>query len=238
MNKSRLEKITLADVSSGEYGSLFSNLEAALASDVMKNNYDDFIVGLYNGFNKVINRVSLHSHLREHDSEGRTTVEIVNGLCLLNFPAELDASYNGNCDIVVNQANKYLWLAEAKIDYSNSHVMQGFRQLVDRYASASKIQQEGALLIYCKDNPPSTVISNWKKYLTKADQGSHEYNVTVIESGDDYFVTTHHHKALAKLFKVRHVAISLYDTASDKSALARKDCNHSCEQCCKVAAPN
>ena len=150
---------------------------------------------------------------------------------------EHEASYGGNCDITCNFQNKYLWLAEAKIDYDNGHIMQGFRQLVDRYITSSEIQKEGALVIYCKDKVTHEVLTGWKKYFFDKDNKHNEYSINFDSDGSNYFITSHFHKATSKNLKIKHIVVSLFDGATDKSAMKKKNCSHSCVKCCPAIKP-
>lgn len=228
---------SLSELHLGNLEMLLPNATAAIQSELSKESFKAFIDNTYRLLDKVIGRIELHPIHREHDSEDRTTVEIVNALNFLGESWEHEASYGGNCDISSNFQNKYLWLGEAKIDYRNSHIMEGFRQLVDRYVAASTISREGALLIYCKDELPETVLAKWKKYFIHADNVTDEYSINIEDESERYFITSHYHRSSQKILRVKHMVISLFITATDKSAVKRKTCSHRCEQCCKEPRP-
>lgn len=217
---------------------LLPNATASLQSELSKESFESFISNMYSQLNKIIQRIELHPIHREHDTEDRTTIEIVNGLNFLGERCEHEASYGGNCDISCNFQNKYLWLAEAKIDYNNMHIMQGFRQLVDRYITSSEIQIEGTLVIYCKDKVPHEALNAWKKYLFNKDNKSKEYSVNFESEYSNYFVTSHFHKTTNKMLNIKHIVISIFDGATDKSAVKKKNCSHSCIKCCPATHPN
>lgn len=229
-------QLPLSSVENGSLRRALPNCTIGLQSDLAKENYQSYLDDLYIKIDKVIDRIEMHPIHREHDSEDRTSIEIVNALRYLNFPAEHEASYGGNCDICINDQEEFIWLGEAKIDYSNTHIMEGFRQLVDRYASGAI--RDGGLFIYCKDNAPKVVIDNWKSYLRQKDNKTKEYSVRFLDdSGKNYFITEHFHKSSRQIFRVKHIAISLYDVATDKSAKKKKKCTHTCDQCCPVVKP-
>jgi len=210
---------------------MYPNASSGIQSDIARTKYNTFIEQLYKDLDKIFSRVAFHPIHRERDNEDRTSIEIVNILRFLHYPAEHEAAYGGNCDVCINKDDEYIWLGEAKIDYNNTHIMEGFRQLVDRYAT-DKIMRDGGLIIYCKNNAPKDVIDSWRAYLEDKDNKSKEYSLNFDEVGHDYFVTSHYHKSSKKVFTVKHMAVSLFDTASDKSARNKKRCSHSCEKCC------
>lgn len=238
MSEILLPDLTLGDIGSGKYKAFFPNCTTGLQTDNARQSYDEYFNLIYSTLDRIKDRIEMHPIHREHDTEDRITVEIANAFRFLNIPADHDSCYGGNCDIVINELNdQYLWLAEAKIDYDNTHIMEGFRQLVDRYATASNNQKDGALLIYCKDSPKFEVLDSWKKYLRNKDQKSQEYSVNLVYECDDYFITKHNHKSKGKVFNVRHIPISLFDPSSDKSARAKKRCSHLCDKCCSAVRP-
>ncbi|WP_049781805.1 hypothetical protein [Vibrio furnissii] len=230
-----LSKFSLADLQTPFGRRAFPNASINLQSDLAVGDYDAQLQRLHDDLDRIFSRISLHPIHREHDSEDRTSIEIVNLLRFLNHTAEHEASYGGNCDVCVNENDEFIWLGEAKIDYRNDHIMQGFRQLSDRYAKGDI--RDGALLIYCKNNPSEKVLEDWKAFLQNKDNRSKEYGLTFTGSGHNYFFTEHLNRATGHIFTVKHIVISLLDTATDKSAVRRKKCSHSCEQCCKVLAP-
>ncbi|KXO13295.1 hypothetical protein AKG98_3517 [Moritella sp. JT01] len=214
------------------------NATAAFQSEMSKGSFTSFINNIHSLLDKIVQRIELHPIHREHDTEDRTTIEIVNALNFLGETCEHEASYGGNCDITSNYQNRYLWLAEAKIDYSNTHIMEGFRQLVDRYSTASRIQKQGSLLIYCKDKAPHEVLKAWKKYFFDKDSSSKEYSINLDSENDRSFVTSHRHHQSDKVFVVKHEVISLFDNATDKSARKKKKCAHTCLKCCPASSPS
>ncbi|MCG9689946.1 hypothetical protein L1D13_23885, partial [Vibrio tubiashii] len=188
---------------------MYPNASIGMQSDLARKKYSSYINHLYKNLDKIFSRIAFHPIHRERDTEDRTSIEIVNILRFLQYPAEHEASYGGNCDICINESDEFIWLGEAKIDYNNTHIMEGFRQLVDRYAT-DKIMKDGGLIIYCKEKAPMDVITSWKKYLEKKDNVSKEYSINFDEIGHDYFITSHLHKSSKKLFTVKHMAVSLF----------------------------
>lgn len=231
-----LSKISLEDIENGMLKRSFPSASIGLQSDMARHKYESNLQLLSSDLQRIVSRIELHPIHREHDSEDRTSVEIVNGLRLLNHTAEHEASYGGNCDICVNEDDKFIWLGEAKIDYNNTHIMEGFRQLSDRYANGDI--RDGGLLIYCKNDTPQNVLASWRKYLENKENRSNEYGLTFTEdAGHNYFVTEHLNRSTGTIFTVKHMVISLFDAATDKSARKKKKCSHSCEQCCPTVSP-
>ncbi|MBY8034706.1 hypothetical protein KW481_14245 [Vibrio fluvialis] len=230
--------LTLAQVESGFFKDTLPNCTAGLHSDLARQDYNQNLVRVYNDLEKVIQRLEMHPIHREHDTEDRITIELVNLLHFLNHAATHDTSFSGNCDICIEESQQnFRFLAEAKIDYSTTHIMEGFRQLSDRYGT--RAFKDGALLIYCKENNSSEMLSKWKQYLSRKENKSPEFSVNFTTNvGDNYFETTHNSKATGQIFTVRHIVIALKDVASDKSARRKKKCNHTCVNCCPSHHPD
>lgn len=229
-----LSKFSLEDLN-GPLKRVFPNTAVALQSDLAMGDYDKQLKHLHSNLDKIISRIELHPMHREHDTEDRTSIEIVNLLRFLSHAAEHESSYGGNCDICVNENDEFIWLGEAKIDYNNPHIMEGFRQLSDRYAKGDV--RDGGLLIYCKSNTAKHALDGWRKYLSNKENRTKEYGITFTDKGKNFFITQHTNRATGEIFTVKHMTISLLDTATDKSARSRKKCSHSCEQCCPAVKP-
>lgn len=227
-------KAKLTDIEDGALKVELPSCTLGLQSDIARKKYSTYLDLVHSNLDRIINRIEMHPIHREHDTEDRTSLEIVNALRFMDLPADHEASYGGNCDICINDCDNFIWLGEAKIDYSNTHLMEGFRQLSDRYATGDI--RDGGLLIYCKDKAPHEVIKSWKNYLTQNIRKK-EFSLNLIESGHNYFITEHNHKSSGHIFTVKHIAISLFDVASDKSARAKKSCSHTCEKCCPAVPP-
>lgn len=85
----------------------------------------------------------------------------------MGFDASHDTQYGGHCDIVVEGKDDFLWIAEAKIDTSNTWIFQGFTQLDTRYSTGMPGQDIGEILIYCRRPNATGVLESWLSYLAK-----------------------------------------------------------------------
>ncbi len=214
--------LTIADLERGECSRFLPYATAAVRSDLSLSSFSSFIHNLESQLEVVLKNMELHPYLRQDDSEDRSSIDIVAGLKLLGIPASHGTNFGGgSTDISCLIHDQFLWIAEAKNDYNNSHILEGFRQLVDRYVMGShRIQRKGALVIYCKNKPASAVLDSWKQYLTQINP--EEYSVTVESSEESTFETTHYHRASNQRLYVKHIVVSLYQDHTDKSAKGRK----------------
>jgi len=149
----------------------------------------------------------------------RTTI-IGIALKAAGFDAEHDTNRNGHVDLLVKNG-RYEWMAEAKNDNGPAYIMEGFRQLVDRYADGNPNSSSGALLIYTDKANKSTLLDNWIKHVSDY----YEYPISNAEKCMETLTsrTTHVSEATGLNYRVRHIPISFYYKPTDKSARNSKE---------------
>lgn len=233
-----LDDLTLGTLKTKALIDTLPNCTAGYHSDLARQSYDTNLQRVYSDLEKVILRIEMHPIHREHDDEDRLSLEIVNLLHFLHHNASHDTSFSGNCDICIEETHQgFRFLAEAKFDYSNTHIMEGFRQLADRYAT--RAFKDGGLLIYCREGKSADVLQKWKRYLNRKENRTKEFSLNFTSNiGSNFFETTHNSKSTGEIFTVRHIVVALKDVASDKSARKKKKCSHTCVNCCPSHHPD
>lgn len=150
--------------------------------------------------------------------EDALTVTLAFGLKMKGFSADHDNYRNGHCDLVVKEG-AYEWHGEAKLDTGPGYVMEGFRQLCDRYSPGGPNSHRGGLIIYTKKRDKLKILKTWAARIVK------DYEVVVTFSDIcKHTLTTksvHKHAASGLDYKIRHLPISFYHKPSDKSARNR-----------------
>jgi hypothetical protein len=144
---------------------------------------------------------------RRDRSEDGLSIDLITSLKDMGFQASHDATTGGHPDIVIDGIYDFLWLGEAKIHKSYDWLLQGFNQLDSRYATASKNQDHGGMVIYCLGERVDQVMDRWKEHLTKERP---DVTVEEREAGELELKSSHVHKRTGRLYRVRHVPISLY----------------------------
>lgn len=217
-----IENLSVKSLLSGELSALAPNLTQAAKRDIgLLDNSSSFFDLVRTEMDKIIDLIQSSPRYRRFDSENRTSIDIVNNLKLLSYNALHDSYNNGNVDIIVKNNCNELFI-EAKNDDGSNHLLEGFRQLADRYLTKYQTKEiKPLLLIYCKKDSPSNVMENWKKYLNKKEVID-EYLLTVHDFTENSLRTIHKCKLTNKMITIEHVFISLKDFASDKSARGRK----------------
>lgn len=222
--------LTLERVMDGEYKGLLPNVAAAIQQDMARFGDDSgFFDHVDEGFTTVVDLIQSTPRYRRFDCEDRTSIDIVNGLKLLNFEVHHEAYHNGNVDITVSRNEKTL-LVEAKLDTSNTHISEGFRQLVDRYLTEySSKKMKVKLLVYCKKKNATEALNSWKRYIQKSKNFKKEYRLSITDVSSPRMTTSHRSKVNGKMVEVEHIFVQLRDVASDKSARGRK--SDTCPNC-------
>ena len=141
------------------------------------------------------------------------------GLQMKGFSADHDNYRNGHCDLVV-KSGRYEWYGEAKLDKGPHYVLEGFRQLCDRYAPGGGFTCRGGLIIYTSKRNKLRILDVWAKRIKQSFGIPTDFSpickVTLTAK------SSHVHPATGLDFKVRHFPISFYHRPTDKSAKARK----------------
>lgn len=159
------------------------------------------------------NELEVNKHLKKGLSEDQLTIEICQFMNGLGFQPRHDEQVGGHCDIVIRGKDLFLWLAEAKWHSIYEWLDKGFRQLSTRYSTGVSGQDQGEVVIYCKNQNAKAMLEHWRKELTARNDG--------VETSDDpagnllVFWSAHQHEASGLPFTVRHKIVSLYHNPTD-----------------------
>jgi hypothetical protein len=136
-----------------------------VAKSLDNNSYSDFIDVLYDKLKVIFSKLenSRDKHF-SHDEDSITGV-IAGRLEEAGYIATEQTKKNGAVDLTVQLGN-HKWIAEAKIAYSNSKILEGLLQLLTRYVTRDN---HAGLLIYIKKPNSERVFNDWKSYLEGCD---------------------------------------------------------------------
>lgn len=195
--------------------------------NVLKVSVEQSIAPTYDAFCDVLERklldvtldIERNKALFHGLGEDRITAIICVSMKAAGFDAEHDTFRNGHADLLVKSENgRYEWFAEAKLDNGPAYLMEGFRQLSDRYSDGNPASSRGGLLIYTDKQHKIKTLDGWIAHV------SANYTVPVNcteKCGETLTARTEHvHPATGISYRVRHIPVSLYYKPSDKSARA------------------
>lgn len=151
--------------------------------------------------------------LKQNRTEDELTGEIIISLKCMGFEASHDTQYGGHCDIVVEAAQGFLWIAEAKIHRDYDWLLKGYNQLLTRYSTGQKGQDNGDMIIYVYIQNVNHVMNKWNAYLIENEKDVITENCP--DSSFNFF-STQMHQNTGLPFTTRHVPISLYFSPQDK----------------------
>lgn len=194
-------------------------VKQALLNAGICNNYDEFCARVESGVLKAINTLENNKPQFSSLGEDALTAVLAFGLEMIGFSADHDNYRNGHCDLVVKEG-AYEWYGEAKLDQGAGYVMEGFRQLCDRYTNGGPNSKRGALIIYTKKRNKLKILDVWVKRIVK----DYERPVDLQQMCSLTLTarTQHIHDASGLPFTVRHMPVSFYHKPTDKSARNRK----------------
>lgn len=143
------------------------------------------------------------------------------GMKMAGFDSEHDTYRNGHADILIRDDSKrFEWIGEAKLDNGPAYLMEGFRQLCDRYSDGNPNSSRGGLIIYTEKQNKKTLILNWIDHVSS----NYETNIDCTENCPLTLTarTQHEHTATGVLYRIRHIPVSLYYKPTDKGARGQK----------------
>ncbi len=123
--------------------------------------YDDFLNSLYLKLDDIVEKIECsRDKYFSHDEDAITSV-IAGRLEEAGYTATEQTKKNGSVDLTVT-LGKHKWIAEAKIAYSNSKILEGLLQLLTRYVTRDK---HCGLLIYIKKNKSKNAVDEWERFI-------------------------------------------------------------------------
>ncbi|MEZ8602371.1 hypothetical protein [Vibrio splendidus] len=192
---------------------------------VAGGNYETWVEKLYEDLDLIIrNQIRPTASYRQSDPEDRFNVDIAGFLNCKGYNASHDKWTNGHPDIYVEKTTTgYKWIGESKIHRKYDDLLEGFKQLTERYSSGFSNEQHGAVLIVSANQNIGNVMDKWKDRLT-SDSWFIDRNIESKDCQKDgmCFYTKHNHTTSSIEYSVRHIPISIYFNPIDKSGIAKK----------------
>ena len=151
------------------------------------------------------NELELNKHLKQDLSEDQLTIELCQFLSGLGFQPRHDEQVGGHCDIVIRGKDMFVWLAEAKWHTSYDWLDKGFKQLSRRYSTGVVGQDQGEVIIYCKNQDAKKMLEKWRKELETRNK---DVETSDSECGNQLeFWSEHTHDSSGLSFHVRHKVV-------------------------------
>lgn len=194
-------------------------VKQALLNAGVGSDYDGFCVRVEDGILRAVEKLEKNKPQFGALGEDALTAVLAFGLELLGFSADHDNYRNGHCDLVVKDG-RYEWYGEAKLDKGPGYVMEGFRQLCDRYPSGGPKSKRGGLIIYTKKRNKVRILDVWIKRIQKDYEQPIELQSMCLDTLTAR--TQHEHSASGLPFTVRHIPVSFYHRPTDKAERNRQ----------------
>ena len=179
------------------------------------SSYEEFIDVLYVELDTIIRDLENDANLSQHFTENNFNADICRQLRRLTYDAVHDKNNRGHADITVNYG-KYTWIGEGKkVDsVDNTHLTNGYDQLVHRYMVGKANANQGALLVYILGNKPKHVITSWRNHLITKNTSLNGYaaNITSCSENPDHVFWSEHtdHASSGSLLKIKHIGLVLH----------------------------
>lgn len=187
--------------------------------------YESWIDRLYKDIDHIVKEVIYPTaSYRQDDGEDRYNTEIANNLKIMGYQAAHDKWTNGHPDIFVENAGYgYKWTGESKIHSGYDYLLEGYKQLCERYSSGFDNEQCGAVLIITDNIDINALMTKWRQHLSEdveyQEKGVRVWNCPV---DTNCFYSSHSHSTSGGEYTVRHIPITIRFKPTDKSARNRK----------------
>lgn len=150
---------------------------------------------------------------RQDRTEDGLTGDVVTALRAMGFQASHDTMVGGHCDVVVEAADNFLWLGEAKIHGAYDWLVGGFQQLDTRYAAALPGQDHGGMIIFCYNANTKALMEEWRNRLCEARS---DVEAWFDDQNPLIMISRHVHAGTGLPYHVRHTPFSLHFKPQDK----------------------
>lgn len=202
--RAQMADLTLRDLQLLVYGNTAQTISLAL---ITASSADDILQQVNPAIDHILSEFSRTPKERQGRTEDGLTIDVVTSLKNLGFQASHDTTTGGHCDIVIEGRFDFLWLGEAKIHSTYDWLLQGFNQLDSRYATAAKDQDNGGMIIYHYKSRTDLVMDKWAIHLAGKRP---DVQIESRNPGDLVMYTSHIHRRTGRVYRVRHVIVSLY----------------------------
>lgn len=201
--------------------------------------FEDFAAGVHILIDRAAARAEQDAHLKFANGsvEDGWTSKIIDRLEGFGVTARPGAA-GGNADIVIEHyAGDFTIICESKVlgkiptsttTYGSDHLLEGVKQLVTRYSTATIEQDHCVLIVFCFSPKMKAAMERWKAYFFDKSISGTDEEKEYFEDLSDYhferydgrrgFFTTHTHHSSGYAVKVRHVPVCLHHRPIDKSA--------------------
>jgi hypothetical protein len=181
---------------------------------ILAQTHDARVSAIRRSVDFACNKLVKHREKKQGDDEDGLTVQVCDMLTSSGIKATHNASVGGHCDIVIEQKDDFLWLAEAKKHSDYAWLDKGFQQLSTRYSTGNPGQDHGEVLIYCYTKNAKKMLGKWEEELKSRNP---YVNTNPCSSTDPLsFHSSHKHDTSGLDFHVRHKVVSLYWEPKDR----------------------
>lgn len=178
------------------------------------SSYQDFLRILYIELNAIIASLVKDANVMQAHSENAINADICRQLCRLGYDAQHDRNNRGHTDISIDYG-VYGWIGEGKKvkGVNNSHLGDGYDQLVHRYVPGTPDSEEAGLLIYSYAPDAKHVLAAWCDALTKKNAAQAGYADSMwysIKKKGFEFTSLNKHVSTGATLTIKHIIVSLH----------------------------
>lgn len=176
--------------------------------------YQQFLDTLYGEIGVIVRSLVNDANVMQMHSENALNADICRQLCRLGYDAHHDKNNRGHTDILV-EYGVYSWLGEGKkvTSANNTHLEDGYDQLVHRYVPGTPNADQAGLLIYSFAPDAKHVLNSWCDHLIAKDAANPGYaddiRYDIAGKGFEFWSASAHVSSGMKL-TIKHLVVSLH----------------------------
>lgn len=176
--------------------------------------YQQFMDTLYVEIDTIVASLVDDANVMQDHSENALNADICRQLCRLGYDAHFDKNKRGHSDISV-EYGRYRWIGEGKKvkSVNNTHLGDGYDQLVHRYVAGTPNANHAGLLIYSYAPDAKHVLTKWHDHLvgrnTKTPGYAESLSQCIINKGFA-FSSLNQHVSSGSTLTIKHMVVSLH----------------------------
>jgi hypothetical protein len=178
--------------------------------------YQQFVDTLYVQIDTIVNSLVRDANVLQGDaySENALNADICRQLRCLGYDAHHDKNSRGHTDISV-EYGRFSWIGEGKkvLSVNNTHLRNGYDQLVHRYVAGTVGAEHAGLLIYSYAPDAKHILQKWRDHLSDIDVANPGYaeKITSVTANEGFaFWSTNQHSSSGSALMIKHIVLSLH----------------------------
>jgi hypothetical protein len=166
-----------------------------------------FINRLYHELNGIVREMEQFADRHKGDDEENLTINIVRQLRRTGYSASHDTYSKGHPDIYIVQ-DEFTWLGECKLHSTYDWLVEGLKQLYEKYSTG---KEDGlGLLIYIQRKDAQAILDEWRSRLMADGTCALKTTKDGAKADKLCFWSVHKHAVTGIDVETKHIGVALF----------------------------